>query len=43
MEVELILPEGFPEKYRGAIVKAMDQCVVKQHILNPPEFEITLG
>jgi len=43
MEMALILPEGFPEKYRGAILKAMDQCVVKQHILNPPEFEITLS
>jgi len=43
MEMELTLPEGFPEKYRGAILKAMDQCVVKQHILNPPEFEITLS
>jgi ribosomal protein S12 methylthiotransferase accessory factor len=43
MAVQLMLPEGFPEKYRGAITKAMDQCVVKQHILNPPEFEITLS
>lgn len=43
MEIDLTLPEGFPEKYRGAIIKAMDQCVVKQHILNPPEFEITLS
>ena len=41
MSVELQLPENFPEKYRKAIIKAMDQCVVKQHILQPPEFEIT--
>lgn len=40
MEVDLHLPEEFPEKYRSAILKAMDQCVVKQHILNPPEFDI---
>lgn len=43
MVIELTPPEGFPEKYRGAIMKAMDQCVVKQHILNPPEFEMTIG
>ena len=42
MKVELTLPDGFPEKYRGAIEKAVDQCVVKQHILNPPEFELEL-
>lgn len=42
MSIELTLPEGFPEKYHSAILRAMDQCVVKQHILNPPEFEITL-
>lgn len=41
MSVELTLPEEFPEKYRGAIIKAMDQCVVKKHILEAPEFEIS--
>lgn len=43
MSIELTLPEGFPEKYHAAILRAMDQCVVKQHILHPPEFEITLA
>ncbi len=42
MVIDLTLPEGFPEKYRGAIIKAMDQCVVKKHILEPPEFEISV-
>ncbi|WP_136795287.1 MULTISPECIES: OsmC family protein [Desulfosediminicola] len=42
MNLELTLPEGFPEKYHSAILRAMDQCVVKQHILNPPEFDITV-
>lgn len=41
MGIELQLPNDFPEKYRSAILRAMDQCVVKQHILQPPEFEIT--
>lgn len=43
MAIELTLPPTFPEKYRSAILRAMDQCVVKEHILNPPEFEISLG
>ena len=42
LSIALTLPEGFPEKYRAAIIKAMDQCVVKQHLHNPPEFEIIL-
>ena len=43
MSVSLQLPENFPDKYRSAIVKAMEQCVVKQHIQKPPEFEIALA
>ncbi len=27
------LPAGFPEKYRFALVKAVDHCTVKAHIL----------
>lgn len=42
MTLQLTLPEGFPDKYREAILRAMDQCVVKEHIHNPPDFEITL-
>lgn len=42
MTLELTLPENFPEKYNSAILRAVDQCVVKQHILNPPEFDIQL-
>lgn len=36
MELNLILPEGFPSKYEKAIIKAMDQCSVKKHLDNPP-------
>jgi ribosomal protein S12 methylthiotransferase accessory factor len=34
------LPSHFPEKYRFALVKAIDHCTVKAHILRPPQFEI---
>jgi putative redox protein len=34
------LPADFPEKYRAALVKAIDHCTVKAHILRPPQFEI---
>jgi len=42
MAIQLVLPNHFPPKYRGAIIKAMDQCVVKKHMLEPPTFEITV-
>ncbi len=42
LTIELVLPKDFPDKYRAAIIKAMDQCVVKQHLHHPPEFEIIL-
>lgn len=46
--VELIainveLPPEFPEKYRDAIVRAIDQCAVKRHILEPPEFKVEVA
>lgn len=38
IKLHLELPEGFPEKYRSAIVRSIDQCAVKRHIVEPPEF-----
>lgn len=43
MEIELKLPDDFPEKYKDAIIRAMDQCVVKKHILEPPSFSISVS
>jgi len=40
MELELQLPKGFPEKYKDAIVRAIDQCVVKKHIIDPPDIQV---
>jgi len=39
--IDISLPPGFPPKYTGAIVRAVDLCTVKAHILKPPQFEIT--
>ncbi len=38
MTIELQLPDGFPEKMETAIVRSMNLCSVKKHILNAPEF-----
>ena len=39
VRLKLTLPPDFPEKYRPAIVKAVDLCYVKKHLHEPPEFE----
>ena len=41
VNIALHLPAGFPEKYEAAIVRAVDQCSVKRHIHQPPEFAVT--
>jgi len=41
IRIELHLPPGFPEKYMRAVIKAVDYCTVKAHILKAPAFEIT--
>lgn len=38
--IEIVLPPGFPDKYKRAITKAAGLCSVKKHMFNPPEFEI---
>lgn len=39
--IRVTLPPAFPEKYREAILRAVDQCKVKRHVLEPPQFEVT--
>lgn len=40
VQITLQLPDGFPEKYRSAIIRATDQCAVKKALLDPPEIEL---
>jgi len=41
VQIVIELPEGFPEKYRAAIIRATDQCTVKRTLFDPPSFEVT--
>jgi ribosomal protein S12 methylthiotransferase accessory factor len=41
VEIEVILPPDFPEKYVSAVVRAADLCAVKKAILNPPEMVVS--
>ena len=40
INMDLKLPEGFPEKYKSAIINSMELCAVKKHLQTPPQFEI---
>lgn len=40
MTLDIHLPAGFPEKYKDAVIRSADQCAVKKHMIDPPEFEI---
>lgn len=40
IRIEITLPPAFPEKYREAVIRAVDQCTVKRHLVEPPGFEV---
>jgi len=42
ISIEIELPAEFPERYKRAIVKAVDTCTVKAHLMKPPVIEIGL-
>ena len=42
VRLEIELPEGFPEKYRHAIVRAVDRCAVKRAFDQPPRFSTSV-
>ncbi len=37
---EIELPVDFPEKYHGALIRAVDACTVKKHLTQPPEMQV---
>jgi putative redox protein len=41
VELEIELPKDFPDKYKPAIINAVELCAVKKHLQQPPKFEIT--
>jgi putative redox protein len=40
IDIEIVLPASFPEKYRAAVVQAAQLCTVKKHLENPPKFNL---
>ena len=40
VRIHITLPPAFPERYREALLRAVDQCTVKRHLEQPPRFEV---
>lgn len=40
VEIEIQVPDSFPEKYYSALVRSAEQCAVKKHMENPPKFNV---
>jgi ribosomal protein S12 methylthiotransferase accessory factor len=43
IRIDVELPNGFPEPYRAAILRAIDQCAVKKALECPPRVETRLS
>ncbi len=41
IDLEILVPPTFPEKYRDSLIRSAELCAVKKHLENPPKFEIT--
>jgi len=41
IEIEVLLPPGFPEKYHEALIRSAELCSVKKHLEKPPRIEIS--
>jgi ribosomal protein S12 methylthiotransferase accessory factor len=41
VDIEIEVPDGFPEKYLPALIRSAEQCAVKRHLAQPPAFSIT--
>ncbi len=40
VELDIVVPPGFPEKYLDALIRVADQCKVKKAIQAQPVFEV---
>ena len=40
VNMDIQVPESFPEKYYSALVRSAEMCAVKRHLENPPAFNV---
>ena len=40
IDLEILVPPSFPEKYRDSLIRSAELCKVKKHLEHPPAFNI---
>lgn len=40
VDLDIVVPPDFPEKYYDALIRSADQCAVKKHLEQAPRFEV---
>lgn len=40
IDLDIIVPPEFPEKYHAALIRSAQQCAVKKHLERPPTFAV---
>lgn len=40
VNLEIQVPDDFPEQYKDAVIRSAELCAVKKHMHEPPEFNI---
>jgi len=40
VDLDILVPPDFPEKYHEALIRAASQCAVKKHLEQPPSFNV---
>ncbi len=43
IEINIFLPQDFPEQYKKSVIKAAEACAVKKHISNAPGFSVSIA
>jgi ribosomal protein S12 methylthiotransferase accessory factor len=41
IDLEILVPSTFPEKYRDSLIRSAELCKVKKHLERPPVFNIS--
>jgi putative redox protein len=41
IDLNIIVPSTFPEKYHASLIRSAELCKVKKHLEKPPKFRIT--
>ena len=41
IDLDIIVPSSFPEKYHDSLIRSAELCKVKKHLEKPPVFHVT--